>query len=191
MKKTILLASLSLLFLTAPDAVNAQFFRFARIQPTCARCESAPQSSPASPASPTSSPCDPATTLEEYEPEPIPEEAEVALERINAARISANCRPLVYDEELQAGAERHCRRMSLFGGLFHASGRYWEVCAQNGGSGIDEAVRQWSNSRGFWRLFGGRSYGHAEIMLNPNATRCGVATYRDRFGRNWCVARFR
>ncbi len=96
----------------------------------------------------------------------------------NAVRALRGLPPLQYDPSLDAGSFNHAVSMSHYGALYHASGVN-EICAQNGGVGIDGALQQWVNSPR-----------HSAILFNPRYTRAGFANYRDQFGRNWCVARF-
>ena len=96
----------------------------------------------------------------------------------NAVRALRGLPPLQYDPSLDAGSFNHAVSMSHYGALYHASGVN-EICAQNGGVGIDGALQQWVDSPR-----------HAAILFNPRYTRAGFANYRDQYGRNWCVARF-
>ncbi len=96
----------------------------------------------------------------------------------NAIRALRGLPPLQYDPSLDAGSFNHAVSMSHYGALYHASGVN-EICAQNGGVGIDGALQQWVDSPR-----------HSAILFNPRYTRAGFANYRDQYGRNWCVARF-
>lgn len=115
----------------------------------------------------------------------------VAVAKINRARQNAGVAPLKSDPVLTKGAFAHCQYLARLGYLWHdpAAGS-GEIIAMNTYSGIDYAIGQWLESHGKWRLFFGWTPGHAEILLNPNYTKCGAASYRDSYGRNWCTARF-
>lgn len=111
--------------------------------------------------------------------------AVAALAKINALRARYGLRALVLDATLQSGAEAHCAAQARAGRVYHAAGSGWEICAVNGGAGIDGALAQWvASSGGFGR------YGHREILLNASFTRVGVATVRTADGRNYCTCRF-
>ena len=111
--------------------------------------------------------------------------AVAALAKINALRARYGLRALVLDASLQRGAEAHCAAQARAGRVYHAAGSGWEICAVNGGAGIDAALAQWVASSGGY----GR-YGHREILLNASFTRVGVATVRTADGRNYCTCRF-
>ena len=111
--------------------------------------------------------------------------AVAALAKINALRARYGLRALVLDASLQRGAEAHCAAQARAGRVYHAAGSGWEICAVNGGAGIDGALSQWLASSGGY----GR-YGHREILLNASFTRVGVATVRTADGRNYCTCRF-
>ena len=111
--------------------------------------------------------------------------AVAALAKINALRARYGLRALVLDASLQSGAEAHCAAQARAGRVYHAAGSGWEICAVNGGAGIDGALTQWLASSGRY----GR-YGHREILLNASFTRVGVATVRTADGRNYCTCRF-
>lgn len=104
----------------------------------------------------------------------------VYLARVNAVRVGYGLRKLELDKELDAQCAQHCRNMASAGYIYHAPSCGYEIVASNGETGIECALWQWK-----------RSAAHAAILLNPNLTRCGVQTYRDAYGRNFCAMRFR
>ena len=105
----------------------------------------------------------------------------IYLTKVNAVRARYGRAPLRIDATLERGCEQHAAWMANYGVLQHASGGYGsgEIIAQNNGVGIETALGQWQNSSA-----------HAALLLNPYFSRCGIATKRDAYGRNWCVMRF-
>ena len=101
------------------------------------------------------------------------------LDAANQVRARYGLRALALDPTLDAQCENHAASMSRYGGLFHSGGAA-EICAQNNSAGIQQALGQWLNSPG-----------HRAILLSGAYSRAGVAAYRDAYGRNWCVMRFR
>ena len=136
--------------------------------PTCTNCE---PSTPSCGSAPTCSLCKPLRTVAES----------VYLAKVNAVRFKYGRAPLSLDANLERGCENHANWMASYGVLQHASGGYGsgEIIAQNNGVGIETALTQWQNSSA-----------HAALLLNPYFSKCGIATKRDAYGRNWCVMRF-
>lgn len=136
--------------------------------PTCTTCES---SEPSYGSAPSCSLCKPLRTVAES----------VYLAKVNAVRFKYGRAPLTLDASLERGCENHANWMASYGVLQHASGGYGsgEIIAQNNGVGIETALGQWQNSSA-----------HAALLLNPYFSKCGIATKRDAYGRNWCVMRF-
>lgn len=113
-----------------------------------------------------------------FAPRPVRNLVNALVNRLNAVRNARGCHSLQSDANLEAEALAQCKRMAAYGCLFHSGGAP-EICAINGGAGIDQALSQWTWSGAHFRiLYGGYS-------------RVGVASYRDAYGRNWCCARFR
>lgn len=104
----------------------------------------------------------------------------VWLAEMNAVRARYGLQALKPDTSLFQGAQSHCHNMAYYRQVYHQQGCGYEIAAQNNGVGVQHALQQWLNSSG-----------HRAIMLNPNLTYAGVASYRDNYGYNWCVARFR
>lgn len=136
--------------------------------PTCATCE---PSTPSCGSAPSCKLCQPLRTVAES----------VYLAKVNAVRFKYGRAPLTLDASLERGCENHANWMASYGVLQHASGGYGsgEIIAQNNGVGIETALTQWQNSSA-----------HAALLLNPYFSKCGIATKRDAYGRNWCVMRF-
>ena len=101
------------------------------------------------------------------------------LAAVNAVRAQYGLRALVADTNLDATSYRQVAFCASRQTLIHA-GNVAEILAQNN-SGYNTAIQQWLNSR----------MGHRELLLNPNFTRAGVATYKDGYGRVWCAVQFR
>lgn len=104
----------------------------------------------------------------------------IYLAKVNAVRARYGLCRLAIDKDLDAQCANHCMNMAVAGYIFHAPACGYEIVASNNEIGIEGALQQWQQSPG-----------HAAILLNPNLTRCGVQTYRDSFGRNYCAMRFR
>lgn len=104
----------------------------------------------------------------------------VQLAKINATRARYGRRSLALDVYLLSGSKQQSNWMANWGRLQHGRGGYGgEIIAMNYGVGIDTAIQQWLHSPA-----------HCALLLNKNFTRAGVATQRDRYGRNWCTVRF-
>lgn len=104
----------------------------------------------------------------------------VQMTKINATRMRYGRSPLALDSYLQSGAKQQSNWMAYYSRLQHGRGGYGgEIIAMNYDVGIDFAINQWLNSSA-----------HCALLLNQNFTRAGVATQRDRYGRNWCTVRF-
>lgn len=101
------------------------------------------------------------------------------LAAVNAVRAQYGLRALAADSSLTAGSSRQVTICASRQTLIHAGG-VAEILAQNN-TGYNTAIQQWLTSR----------MGHRELLLNPNFTRAGVATYRDGYGRVWCAVQFR
>ena len=101
------------------------------------------------------------------------------LAAVNAVRAQYGLRALAADTNLDATSYRQVTFCASRQTLIHA-GNVAEILAQNN-SGYNTAIQQWLTSR----------MGHRELLLNPNFTRAGVATYKDGYGRVWCAVQFR
>lgn len=101
------------------------------------------------------------------------------LAAVNAVRAQYGLRALAADTNLDATSYRQVTFCASRQTLIHA-GNVAEILAQNN-SGYNTAIQQWLTSR----------MGHRELLLNPNFTKAGVATYKDGYGRVWCAVQFR
>lgn len=142
-------------------------------------------------SAPTCSPCQPVQTICEapVKKRPIVEGIKAAanavaenayLARVNRVRAQYGRAPLVIDSTLDAQCAASCKNMAAAGYIYHAPNCGAEIVASNSSRGIDSALNQW-----LW------SSAHAQYLLNANFTRCGVQTYVDSRGRNYCAMRFR
>lgn len=148
-------------------------------------------------STPTCSPCQPVATCDESvsvptKPtfkHPVAEGLKAAraaiaenvyLARVNRVRAQYGLNALTLDANLDYGCSAAVRNCAAYGAIYHASGCGAEILASNYSRGIDGALNQW-----LW------SQAHARLLLNPAYTRCGVQTYVDANGKNYCAMRFR
>lgn len=99
---------------------------------------------------------------------------------LNALRRRYGLRPVQLDIALVEASQSHSQHQAARGQIFHAQGCGAEVVAQNWGSGISQALRQWLESPP-----------HRALILSANFTRVGVGVCKTEIGANYCTIRLR